>query len=131
MWKYLIAWLVMLLVSIVNGAVRDFAYGKYMDELSAHQLSTASSVILLGIIIRIFVKRFPPASARQAISIGAFWMALTIAFELLFFHYAGGESWAALLANYNIFAGRVWVVVLTWIAIAPYMFFRLTRKTPG
>lgn len=56
-------------------------------------------------------------------------MALTVAFEFLFFHYVGGRSWSELLANYTLFEGRVWVAVLAWVAIAPYVFFRL--KSPG
>lgn len=128
MWKYLIAWFMMLIVSVANGAVRDFTYGRQMDQLSAHQLSTVSGVLLLGIVIRLFVRRYPPPSGKKAFSIGLLWMALTVAFEFLFFHYVGGHSWAELLANYNVLRGRVWVVVLAWVAIAPYLFFRLDRR---
>lgn len=122
---YLAAWVVMLLASIANGAVRDFTYGKQMSELAAHQLSTATSVVLLGVIIRGFVHFFPPASGQEALVIGLFWVTLTIAFEFLFFHFIGGHSWTQLRANYDVSKGRVWVVVPVWIAIAPYLFFRL------
>jgi hypothetical protein len=128
--KYLVAWFVMLLVSIANGAIRDFTYGKYMGELAAHQLSTASGIVLLGIVIRGFVRRYPSSSGRQAISIGLLWVALTVAFEFLFFHYVAGHSWSVLLANYNVFKGRVWIAVLVWVATAPYVFFRLSRAAP-
>lgn len=127
MWKYLTAWFVMLLVAVANGAVRDFTYGRHMEELTAHQLSTATGVLLLGIVIRGFVRLYPPSSGREAISMGLLWVALTVAFEFLFFHYVGGHSWSALLGNFNVLKGRVWVVVLAWIAIAPYLFFRLDR----
>jgi predicted membrane-bound spermidine synthase len=129
MWKYLIAWFVMLLVSVANGALRQFTFGKYLDEKSAHQISTVIGIFLLGIVIRAYVRRYPPDSGRQALLIGLLWMALTVAFEFLFFHYVGGRSWSELLANYNLFEGRVWVAVLAWVAIAPYLFFRL--KSPG
>lgn len=127
MWKYLIAWFVMLLVSIANGSVRDLTYGKRMDELAAHQLSTVSGVLLLGVVIFGFVRRYPPSSGQKAVSIGLLWVALTVAFEFLFFHYVGGHSWVELLANYNVLKGRVWVFVPIWVAIAPYLFFRLGR----
>lgn len=127
--KYLTAWFVMLLVSVANGTVRDFTYGGYMDELTAHQLSTVSEIVLLGIVIRGFVRRHPPASGPQAMAVGLLWTALTVAFEFLFFHYAAGHSWQELLANYNVAAGRLWVFVPLWIAAAPYIFFRLGR--PG
>jgi len=48
MWKYLIAWFVMLLVSVANGALRQFTFGKYLDEKSAHQISTVIGIFLLG-----------------------------------------------------------------------------------
>lgn len=126
-WKYLAAWLVMLLVSIANGAARDFTYGKYMSELAAHQFSTVTSILALGAVIWLFVRFYPPSSARHAIAIGLAWAALTVAFEFLFFHFVGAHSWSALFANYNIFEGRVWVVVLLWIAAAPYVFFHFRR----
>ena len=124
----LATWFVMLLVSIANGAARDLTYGKNMSELAAHQLSTLMGVLLLGAIIFAFVHFFTPSSGQEAIFIGLFWMALTIAFEFLFFHFIGGHSWSKLLANYNIFEGRVWVVVLAWVAVAPYVFFRIHRR---
>jgi hypothetical protein len=124
MWKYLIAWFAMLLVSVANGALRQFTFGKYLDERSAHQISSVIGIFLLGIVIRAYVRRYPPTSGRQALLIGLLWMALTVAFEFLFFHYVGGRSWSELLANYNLFEGRVWVVVLAWVAIAPYVFLR-------
>jgi len=126
--RCLAAWFAMLLVSVANGAVRDFTYGRYLDELTAHQLSTLSGILLLGLVIWLFLRTQPPTSGGQALAIGLFWMALTVAFEFLFFHYVGGHSWAELLANYNFLAGRVWVFVLLWVALAPYLFFRLRNS---
>jgi hypothetical protein len=125
--RYLAAWFAMLLVSVLNGALRDFTYGRHMPELLAHQLSTLIGIVLLGAVIRRYMRRWPFASARQALFVGLFWMALTVAFEFLFFHYVGGLSWAALLANYDLSAGRLWPLILLWVAFAPYLFYRLRR----
>lgn len=122
LWKYLAAWLVMLLVSIVNGAAREFTYGKAMNELAAHQVSTAVGIFLLGGVIWLFGHFVPPSSGNQAVALGLFWAGLTIAFEFLFFHYVGGHSWVELLANYNVLKGRMWVFIVLWIAMAPYLF---------
>ena len=124
--RYLLAWLVMLLVSIANGTLRDFTYGKHLPELLAHQLSTLSGIVLLGVVIYLFMRRWPPASGRQALNIGLFWMSLTVSFEFLFFHYVGGHPWGELLANYDLLSGRVWVLLLAWIAIAPYLLYRFS-----
>ena len=127
MWKYLGVWLVMLLVSVANGAIRDLTYGPYMDSLLAHQLSCVTGILLLGIVIGGFIWRYPPASGRQAIAIGGFWLVLTVAFEFLFFHYVGDHPWSVLWENYDVLQGRLWVFVLLWVAFAPYLFYRLLR----
>lgn len=127
-WPFLAAWLVMLVVSVANGALRDFTYGQHMSELAAHQLSTVFGVVLLGLVIRAFIRRYPPASAGQAVRIGLAWTALTVAFKFLFFHFVGGHAWADLLANYDVLTGRVWVIVLLWLAGAPYLFFRCQQR---
>ena len=32
---------------------------------------------------------------------------------------------AQVLSDYNLFAGRVWSLFLIWLALAPWVFFRL------
>ncbi len=54
----------------------------------------------------------PDASARQALSIGAIWLILTILFEFLFGHFVMSNSWSKLFADYNLLQGRVWVLIL-------------------
>jgi hypothetical protein len=127
MWKYILAWLPMLAIAIANGTLRQFVYAPYVSELHAHQISTATGIVLFGIYIWWFLRHWPPASARQAVAIGVIWLALTVAFEFLFMHYVAGHAWDVLLHNYNLRAGRVWPLVLVWIAIAPPLFYRLQK----
>jgi hypothetical protein len=127
--RYLAAWFVLLLVAMLNGALRESTYGKYVSELAAHQLSCLTGILLFAVVIHQYVRRWPPASAREAWRIGLFWMALTVAFEFLFFHYVTGHSWEVLLANYDMSAGRLWPLILLWVAVAPYVFFRFARRT--
>lgn len=61
-------------------------------------------------------------SATQAIAIGTMWLTLTVAFEFLFGHYVMKNPWSRLLYDYNILEGRIWILVLIWIAIAPLVF---------
>lgn len=125
LWKYLAAWLVMLLVAVANGAVRDITYGPQVDALTAHQISTVTAILLLGLVIWLCSAVMPVSSKREAVLLGLFWAALTVAFEFVFFHFIGGHSWSELFANYNVGQGRVWVFVVLWTAVAPWFFFRL------
>lgn len=125
--RYLYAWLVLLVVAVINGGLREFTYGSHVSELLAHQLSCVSGIILFGVVFYLYVRSWPPASARQAWYIGLFWMVLTVAFEFLFFHYVAGHPWEVLLANYDMANGRLWPLTLLWVAVGPYLFFRLLR----
>jgi len=125
--RYIIAWIGLVVIAIINGTFREILYSQYMDGLSAHQLSTVIGIIAFGIYIWILSKIWPIKSSRQAISIGVAWLVMTILFEFVFGHYVMGNSWNKLFADYNIIHGRVWIVVLIWTAIAPYIFFRFKK----
>ena len=98
-----------------------------MSELQAHQVSTATGVFLFGIYIWVLLRLWRPTSSGQAIAIGLVWLGMTVAFEFLFGHYVAEKTWYELLRDYNIFAGRVWLVVLGWVTIAPYLFYQLQQ----
>ena len=126
--RLLLAWLVMLGVSVLNGIARDVGYGRELDPLVAHQLSTLYGMTLLGVVIGAYAWRWPFASAAAAWRAGCLWLALTVAFEFIFFRYVTGHSWSELLANYDLAAGRLWPLLLLWIALAPEVFRRLWRR---
>jgi len=128
MWRYLLLWLPMLLIAFANGALREIWLRKHVDELPAHQISTALLVLLFGVYIGIVIRAWPPVSSAQALAVGLLWLGLTLAFEFLFGHYASGRPWSALLHEYNVLAGRLWVLVPIWVAVAPYVFYRLRQQ---
>jgi len=127
MWKYVLAWFPMVAIAIANGALRKSWFGQSLSELAAHQLSTLTAVILFGVYIWFVVRFWPPTSAAQAVAVGLLWLVMTITFEFLFGHYLAGHSWERLLHDYNLLAGRVWPLVLVWVAVAPYLFFRMSK----
>lgn len=125
MWKYIIAWVPMVFIAIGNGLFREKFLATRLKELHAHQVSTITIVILFGIYIWKLIGLLQPASSHQAIMIGLIWLSLTVIFEFLFGHYVAGHPWSKLFHDYNIVKGRVWIFVLIWITIAPYLFYQL------
>ena len=122
--RYTLVWLLLALVAVINGILREGTYGKIIPELAAHQLSTATAIILSGATVWVFHRSWPIQSATQAWLIGIIWLVLTVAFEFGFGHYAAGKSWPRLLADYDLLSGRVWLLFLVWVTIMPYVFFR-------
>ena len=122
---YAAGWVGLVILAILNGTIRVAVYGPSMSDLSAHQVSTAIGLSLFGIYIWIFTGIFRIASSKQAIVIGVMWLSMTIIFEFLFGHYVIGHSWAKLFEDYNVLKGRVWLLVLIWTTVAPYLFYRI------
>jgi len=125
--KYILAWIPMVFIAIANGVLRQAWYGKHLSELYAHQLSSLIGALLFGAYIWMIVRYWKPVSARQSMIIGLVWLGLTVAFEFLFGHFVMEHSWPRLLQDYNLLAGRVWSLLLVWVAVAPCFFYRLQK----
>ena len=127
MFRYILMWIPMFFIAIVNGAARDLWYGKRFADAFAHQLSTLTALLLFSLYIWAVLRVFPPQSSRHAVAIGLLWLGLTIAFEFLFGHYVAGLPWSRLWSDYNVLAGRLWMLIPLWLAVAPFFFYRLRR----
>jgi hypothetical protein len=114
----------MLLLAIGNGALRDLIYKKYVGDLAAHQLSTLLLIVLFTVYIGFVLKYFPPGSSIHAVVIGTLWLFLTLIFEFGFGRIRG-HSWRQLLSDYNFLKGRLWILVPAWVAVAPYVFYKV------
>ena len=123
--KYMLAWIPMVFIGIMNGAVRRFGYEKFLGELLAHQVSSVTGIILFGLYIWLLSIRWPLESSSQAFAVGLIWLVLTVSFEFLFGHYVAKHPWRRLLHDYNILKGRLWSLVLIAITMAPYVVYRI------
>ena len=123
--RYVLAWVGMLGIAVANGALRQGTFGKVLSELRAHQFSTLLGSVLIGTFIWFVLRRWPPSSSREALAIGLLWLALTVAFECFMVLVLLQRPLAQVLADYNVFAGRVWVLFLLWLVVAPWLFFRV------
>ncbi|HET7354577.1 MAG TPA: hypothetical protein VFJ11_11095, partial [Gaiellaceae bacterium] len=83
---------------------------------------------LLGGYMWLLQRRWPLRTRRESVSVGAAWMGMTVAFEFGFGHWVAGDSWSALLENYDVTAGKVWVLVPGAMAAGPELVRRLTRS---
>src|SRR4051812_36179821 len=105
-------WLLLFVVAFSLGAVRELLIAPAIGERLAHVVGTLAFIAVLLGITTVFVRRIRPrCSLLDLWLVGLLWLALTLAFEFLFFHYAAGKPWEVLLADYNVLQGRIWVLV--------------------
>lgn len=125
--RYTAAWLGGPLIGIANGAVRERLYAKRVGEQRSHQISTVTAITLFAIYFSALERRWPIPSDREALAIGATWTTLTVGFEFGFGHFVAGQPIPELLRDYNLAKGRLWPLVLVWLALGPVSIRRLRR----
>ena len=116
---WLLGWLGGPLIGIANGTLRELGYKDRVGERTAHQISTGSAIALFAGYFELLARLRPLTSTREALQVGAAWLALTIAFEFGFGRGVAHTSWDELLADYDVRKGRLWPLVLAWIALGP------------
>ena len=126
---WMMAWLGGSILGVMNGVARELLYKERVGPRAADFISTATLIALLALYLSLLQHRWPIRRTSTAYRIGAYWVALTIAFEFGFGHYVDNKSWGELLHNYNVFAGQAWPLVLVWMAIAPAVISRASRPS--
>jgi hypothetical protein len=117
--RTLLVWLVLLVLAVVNGALREFMLRPRLGDAAGHAVSTLTLCLAILLLSWLTIRSIGPRSSRDAWAIGGVWLALTLAFEFLAGHYLFGNPWSRLLADYDVLRGRIWVLVLVTTALAP------------
>ena len=82
------------------------------------------------LVIYAFIQRVHGScSMTDLILIGVLWPIMTVAFEFGFFHFVMGKPWEALLADYNVLRGRIWVLVLATVLLGPIIVGTLMKRS--
>lgn len=115
-------WFLFMVLAIINAIIREAVYTSFLDELRAHQLSTFTlmTIFFIGTLL---ILRFSGLNltTQEAILMGTIWVIMTICFEFLAGHYAFGNSWSHLIADYNILKGRIWILIPITTFVSPYL----------
>jgi hypothetical protein len=127
--RALIIWFALLALAVANGGFREAVLIPRFGPHTGHIVSTIMLCAGILIVTYVAVGWIHPGSRGDAIAIGLAWLALTLAFEFGFGR-ARGKRWAELLADYDVFKGRIWVLVLVTTAIAPLLAARARGLLP-
>jgi hypothetical protein len=126
-YRAFLVWVLMALAAVLNGAVREKLVSPRLGWQAGHLIATAVLSVVVLALAWLTIGWLAPASAREAVALGAWWLGLTLAFEFLAGHYLFGNPWRQLFADYNLRRGRVWVVVPVVVFLAPLIMQQLHR----
>ena len=121
-------WVGILLAANANGALREFVLRPSLGPRVAPVVSTLLLCGLILLLARLSVGWIAPAGPPAAWRVGILWLVLTLAFEFLAGRYLFGDTWERLLSDYDVTAGRLWILVPITTLIAPrWAWGRLAR----
>jgi len=121
-------WILLLILAILNGGARDMLITPKVGDSAGHIISTIALCVLILLVSYYSIRWINPTKSLDPLIVGLFWVTLTVAFEFLAGHYLFENSWAKLLADYNVMQGRVWILVLVTDFTAPLWAARVQRK---
>ena len=114
-------WLIIVIAAIFNGLLRE----KVLTSLIGARFSLPVSGLLLSLLVLlvafIFVPFFNTQQPGIYFVVGILWVALTLAFELLFGHFVLQKSWQEIIRVFDLRNGDLFAVVLLITAIAPWL----------
>lgn len=130
-------WLLGLVFAVANGAFGNIILQPMVGAYANHVIKTVAAILwMLFISLLHALSTRGPAFTKAAWIAGITWLILTVAFEFLAGHYLFGNNWDVLIADYQIWNGRLWTLVLAALLFGPALMAWLVgrnqaRKQPG
>ncbi len=121
-------WLGLAVLMIAQGWVRELFIAPALGGLRAHQLSSLTGALII-VVVSALTLGWLGAVGRlgRQLQLGVFWLALTVLFEFVFGHWVAGHTWERLLRDYDMSAGRLWLLVLLATLLGPWLAGRLRK----
>ena len=124
---HFLLWLPMILIAFANAMLREFFFIKHFTELRSHQLSTITLIILCIIYVWFVFPLMKIQTAQQCFMVGIAWVLLTVGFEFTLGRLTN-KSWDYMLRDYNLIAGKIWLIFLICLFLLPYIVFVIRNK---
>lgn len=118
-------WGLIILAESVHGTLRTLFLEPVMGGPEARRLSVLTGALLIFLVTLLFIRWIGTASVARLIAVGAMWVLLTVAFEVLLGRFVLGLSWERLFGDYDLSNGGLMIFGLIFMFFAPLIAARL------
>lgn len=118
-----LVWMLIMLAETGHGVVREVFIAPAIGGLRARQLGVLAGCVIIFVIAWLTARWMGASSQRQQFRVGAYWVLLTLVFEVLLGR-ALGMSWSRILGDYHPMHGGYMLFGLAFMFLAPW----ITRK---
>jgi hypothetical protein len=124
MWmRATLVWMLIMLAETGHGVVREVFIAPMIGGLRARQLGVLVACVIIFVIALLLARWMKAGTSRDQFRVGAFWVALTLVFELALGR-AMGLGWPRILSDYNPARGGLMLAGFAFMFLTPW----LTRK---
>jgi hypothetical protein len=119
--KSLEVWLFIAIAATMNGMFRSLFLVPRLGEHMAHVMGVLILIIVVLLSSSVLVNRIlKQYGNRDLFLIGVLWVVLSVSVDFVFEHFLLHVPWSAILQDYNLFSGRIWIGVLTTEFFGPW-----------
>ncbi|MFQ5736428.1 MAG: hypothetical protein ACE5GY_06145 [Thermodesulfobacteriota bacterium] len=125
-----IFWFVMVVIAIANGFFGDLVVSRLIGGYRAHLYKTFFIITVIFVFSRVYLRMSWAGGLPvylPALSAGLLWLSCSIIFEFIIGHYVFRFPWSKLFADYRIWQGRLWSLVLASEVALPLLNAYLLR----
>lgn len=117
------AWLLLAVFAVINGVFRELVIVPVTGIYTGHLVSTISLITVVLIISYTYfgILNDTRYTLSELLVVGFVWSTLTVVFEF-FVAYFEGVGLSGVLAQYDVTAGRIWILVPATLLISPLVF---------
>jgi hypothetical protein len=125
--RALAVWVGIMAAETVHGIARVVWLAPAIGDFHARQASVLTASVVIFAVVLATIQWIDAGSERTLLNIGAAWMALTVAFELMLGR-AMGLSWTRIMEDYNLIQGGLMPLGLLFLSFAPWLAMRVRRR---
>lgn len=119
--KSLEVWSFVAVAAVMNGMFRSLFLVPRFGDHTAHVLSVLVLMIVVLLSSSVLVNRLlKEYTNADLFLIGIMWVSMSVSFDFLFEGYVLDVPWRVILHDYNLFSGRIWLLVLTTELFGPW-----------
>jgi hypothetical protein len=128
-YRALTIWAVLLVFAMLIGGGKVAFIIPKLGEHIGQIIGTLIFCPVIFVVTWYSIRWINPNGIRDAIVVGILWLILTEAFEFLAGRYLFEKSWEQLFYEYQIWEGRIWVLILVTLLASPIIAARLRIKS--
>jgi hypothetical protein len=121
----MVVWVAIILAESVHGTLRTLYLAPLVGDFNARRVGVLVGSLLILAIAFAFARWLGDLTRRQLFAIGAAWVVLTVAFEIVLGRLVLNAPWERILSDYDITQGGLMGCGLLVIWCSPWLAHRL------